>query len=189
MNKTLLMKILVGAVSAALPLTGAVNFTDYNDANNNIAAENSTYVGEANNAEGLENNYDWLAAAEKTEEAATEKTEETSAAEDVVTEQVTDGKSTVVVSDNKTQGMTETVETEDDENEVVRADTVVDVVTIHIPPAKKDEPVEEKQPVYIEIHDCNCGWSTTNYEELKEHMFNHALKGEVYSYHTEVIKQ
>ncbi len=64
MKKTLIMKILAGAISAALSLTGSVNSTDLSDANVNIAAENGTHVAEANNVEGLETNYNWPTAAE-----------------------------------------------------------------------------------------------------------------------------
>ncbi len=40
----------------------------------------------------------------------------------------------------------------------------------------------------VEVHNCNCGWNTTDYDELKNHMYNHAIKGEKNSYSTHVGK-
>lgn len=80
-----------------------------------------------------------------------------------------------------------------EENHVVTSNTAVCEITIHFPPAVTEEPTEpvpvEENPVYIEIHDCNCGWSTTDYQELKNHMKNHLFNGEAHSYTTVVIKQ
>lgn len=80
-----------------------------------------------------------------------------------------------------------------EENHVVTSNTAVCEITIHFPPAVTEAPTEqapvEEKPVYIEIHDCNCGWNTTDYQALMAHMKNHLFNGEAHSYTTVVIKQ
>lgn len=56
-------------------------------------------------------------------------------------------------------------------------------------PAVQQTPAVEETPEYIEIHDCNCGYSTTSYDDLMAHMYNHAINGEAYSYTTVVKKK
>lgn len=47
------------------------------------------------------------------------------------------------------------------------------------------------KPAYIEVtrYNCNCGFTTYNYNELKQHMLQHVLKGQrnSYSAHTEHV--
>lgn len=75
-------------------------------------------------------------------------------------------------------------ETGDEEENQVYTATSKYTITVEFPPE------EETEPVYVEVpfYSCNCGFETFDYDELKQHMFQHALNGDRNSYHTGMVK-
>lgn len=91
--------------------------------------------------------------------------------------------------------------TGDDEGNRVYTATSEYTIVIEFPPEEEPAAVEEpapapapvSEPVYVEVtrYNCNCGYTTYNYDELKQHMFQHALNGDrnSYSAHVEKVQQ
>ena len=112
---------------------------------------------------------------------------------------------------NTQQAQQINVVTEDEEENQVYTATSESVIRIEFPPEEETGDKEENQvytatskytitvefppeegtePVYVEVpfYSCNCGFETFDYDELKQHMFQHALNGDRNSYHTGMVK-
>lgn len=95
------------------------------------------------------------------------------------TTQTTNTESTTTTSSGKPSGFITTVN-------LGKPSGFITTVNLGNPFAKPKEP----EYVTVSTYYCNCPacYHTTDYNALKQHMFQHVLKGQRYSYHTVVEK-